>query len=232
MPTPIITKTNIVTEFVTNITELTNTNFITETINQTAIKSMPLDVWTILGTMATLASAGFMAWSIHEMREQYKQQKKDNQDREDKKELKDFIEKSLISEVEKLKKHHLDISYNITIQDFESFNSHTYSSLVNLNFYSIGMFYEDEIKEIYNQIQIYSPIIAYPEGYSYEVKKLWSILLQVVSTTLYKSIINEYAFIWLINQIDQQIKKIEKKLTLEEKEKIKLYNSQNNNKTI
>ena len=81
---PITSTTNALATF-TNITELTNiitnniniTNFIP--INQTAISSMPIDVWSILGAVATFASAVFMAWSVNEMRKQYAQNKKSKQ---------------------------------------------------------------------------------------------------------------------------------------------------------
>ena len=241
MPTPIITKTNIITEFVTNITELTNTNFITETINQTAIKSMPLDVWTILGTMATLASAGFMAWSIHEMREQYKQQKKDTQYREekqekdtqyreDKKELREYIEKNLIPKIENLKKYGIITSNNVPIQDIKSFNVYSFLCLSHLNNYSPGSFYRDSLKEIFNKIEIYFPIIKYPKEYSNKIIKCTYVLLHNISIDLYKALIDEPTFFKVINRIDSDVNQLEGKLTPEEKIKLKLYKAQNTTK--
>ena len=54
-------------------------------------------------------------------------------------------------------------------------------------------------------------------------------ILSFISIGLYKALIDEPSFIELIKIIDLQIKKIEKELTDEEKEKIKLHNVQQHN---
>ena len=203
--------------------------------------------WEIFGSIATVISAIAMivtavimyqgneisakssADSIHEMREQYKQQKKDNQYREDKKELKEYIEKYIMSEVKKLKISIENIDSEMPEKDMGKFNIFCFSSLVDLMHDSLGSFYQDKSIKILTGIYTFSPIIESSKDYSYNVKWLFFCLLNYISTTLYKALIDEQSFESLIKEINQRIKEIVENLTDEEKEKIKLYNSQNNN---
>ena len=259
-----ITITHI--SYTINKTNITNTDWITNTINSIPqldkIETILDKVWyqdpTVWGAIATVISAIAMivtayimyqgnkisakssADSIHEMKEQYKQQKKDIQDREekqeeanqyreDKKELRDFIEKYLISEIEKRRESIKKTDYKLSEQNIESFNSYSYDSLLRLIHYSIGLFYEDKLIEIFNKIRTYSHIINFSKEYSEVVKKLVGGLLQVISNVLYKALIDDQAFIGLIDDIGLLTNRLEKNLTPKEKEKIKLYNSQKNN---
>ena len=223
MPTPIITKTNIITEFVTNITELTNT--INSIPQLDKIETILDKVWyqnpTLWGTVFTAFSAGFMAWSINEMKEQHTSK----QYREDKKELRDFIEQYITPEVKKQRLNIRSMNNPIVEQDIEFFNIRTYSSLMDLKIIAIESFYEDRLIRILNIINYYSPIAIMAKEYSYKAKFLFDILLHGMSITIYKALINERSCEILINIIDQQINNIEKELTDEEKLKLKVYNT-------
>ena len=251
-----ITITHI--SYTINKTNITNTDWITNTINSIPqldkIETILDTVWyqdpTVWGAIATVISAIAMivtayimyqgnkisakssADSIHEMREQYKQQKKDTQYREekqekdtqyreDKKELRDFIEKYLTPEVEKLRKYSIGKTAEIEIQDFEDFNSLSITYLARLIFYSSGLFYEDKFIEILNKVPISSPIIHSPKEYSDEVKRSLSMLLQTISNNLYKALIDEQTFIKLMNQINIEINQLEKILKLHNTQKTK-----------
>ena len=223
MPTPIITKTNIITNFITNITELTNT--INSIPQLDKIETILDKVWyqnpTLWGTVFTAFSAGFMAWSINEMKEQHTSK----QYREDKKELRDFIEQYITPEVKKQRLNIRSMNNPIVEQDIEFFNIRTYSSLMDLKIIAIESFYEDRLIRILNIINYYSPIAIMAKEYSYKAKFLFDILLHGMSITIYKALINERSCEILINIIDQQINNIEKELTDEEKLKLKVYNT-------
>ena len=203
----------------------------------TVISAIAMIVTAVIMYQGNKISAKSSTDSIHEMREQYKQQKKDIQDREDKqekdtqyredkKELREYIEKYMLPEVENLKNNNKNIGSEISEQDIVNFNLYYFSSLTSLAAHSLGLFYQDKITKILGKIIICFPITHYSKEYSNKVKELCLLLLNNISTTLYKALIDEKIFLILISQIDLQIKKIVENLTDEEKEKIKQFNEQ------
>ena len=208
--------------------------------------------WNIFGSIATVISAIAMIVtavimyqgnkisaksstdSIHEMREQYKQQKKDTQDREDKKELREYIEKYLMPEVEKFKEYPISADNKEHVQHAINFNTNSFDCLARLIAYSIGSFYKESLKEIFDKIYIFQPIISSHKEYTDNVKIDTYALLSIISNNLYRALIDESSFKDLINQIDRQINNIERSLKPEEKiklekikdEAIKLHNAQ------
>ena len=235
MPTPIITKTNIITEFVTNITDITNT--INSIPQLDKIETILDKVWyqdpTVWGAIATVVSAFIMAGTFFQIKAQQKKQEKDTQYREDKKELRDFIEKYMLQKVEEQRTSYEALGSKLEAQDLEKFILYTYSSLIRLSNYSLGLFYEDKLIKILEKISALHYMTKSFEKYSYDIKVDINILLHSISTMLYKALVNKQVFEHLINTIDTDINKIWGKLTPDEKEKIKdeaikLYNAQNN----
>ena len=216
--TNIYLQQQITTTHISNITET-----LTNTINNIPqLDKVLYQDPTLWGAVATVVSAIIMACTFLKI----KQQEKDTQYREDKKELREYIEKYMLSEVEKFKKYSIGKDTKIPIQDIENFNSLSLTYLVRLDRNSSGSFYEDRLEIIYNKIKVYSSIIYSHEKYSYDVKSLFSGLLQYISLILYKALIDEQAFNSLMTEIDSDINRLEKKLTDEERQKIELYNSQ------
>ena len=191
----------------------THISNITETLTNTINNIPQLDkVWyqdpTMWAAIATVVSAIIMACTFLKI----KQQEKDTQYREDKKELRDFIEKHLISEVEKRREKSEKANHKVLEEDLNIFNYYIDSSLIRLINYSLGLFYEDRLEIIYNKIKVYSSIIYSHEKYSYDVKSLFSGLLQYISLHIYKALIDEQAFNSLMTEIDSDINRLKKNL--------------------
>ena len=206
-----ITITHI--SYTINKTNITNTDWITNTINSIPqldkIETILDKVWyqdpTVWGAIATVISAIAMivtayimyqgnkisakssADSIHEMKEQHTSK----QYREDKKALRDFIEQYITPEVKKQRLNIRSMNNPIVEQDIEFFNIRTYSSLMDLKIIAIESFYEDRLIRILNIINYYSPIAIMAKEYSYKAKFLFDILLHGMSITIYKALINE-----------------------------------------
>ena len=216
--TNIYLQQQITTTHISNITET-----LTNTINNIPqLDKVLYQDPTLWGAVATVVSAIIMACTFLKI----KQQEKDTQYREDKKELREYIEKHLIPDVEKQITKLESLDSEILEQDLETFNIYSHLSLVQLQTYSTGLFYEERLRRILNTIKICSHIIeSPPKEYSYKVKRSLYILLHLITVTLYKALIDEKVFEGLMRSIDSNINRIEEKLTDEERQKIELHNS-------
>ena len=209
----------------------THISNITETLTNTINNIPQLDkVWyqdpTMWAAIATVVSAIIMACTFLKI----KQQEKDTQYREDKKELRERIEKYILPEYEKLKEIRTGKDKIIPIEDIENFNLYSYQSLVNLQLYSIGLFYQDKIIKICNKIKVYYPIIESPKEYSDPARRLFSILLHNISMALYRALIDEQVFEGLMRSIDPQTKELERNLTPIEIKRLQKFHLERNNK--
>ena len=220
--TNIYLQQQITTTHISNITET-----LTNTINNIPqLDKVLYQDPTLWGAVATVVSAIIMACTFLKI----KQQEKDTQYREDKKELREYIEKYMLSEVEKFKKYSIGKDTKIPIQDIENFNSLSLTYLVRLDRNSSGSFYEDKLKGILNAIHTYFHLISSPKEYSYDVKTLFFFLLQYIHITLYKALIDELAYIELIREIDPQTKELERNLTPIEIKRLQKFHLERNNK--
>ena len=242
--TNFVTSTNTVTNFVT----ITNpiTNFITSTniLATVEISKLPQleKIWyqdptfwiplavTLIGTIATvfgiITTARIMlnankisAQSVEEMKNQYEQTEKNNQRKDDKKELKDFIAKNFLLEEEKLNDKVSEEMIIIFIVD-------SYNHLANLIILSYGLFYENNLRNIYNKILICKCIMTHPQVYSNKAKNQCSDVLRRIFFVLYKALTDEKVFEVTIIQIGFELNALEAILTPPEKEQFEKYKAE------
>ena len=159
--------------------------------------------------------------SVKEMKKQHIQNEENSQLREEKKELREFIDKHLISEIEKIRPYKKNLADRMPDDKSDEFNFYSYKSFIKLLTNSQGLFYKNNLELIMNKIFIYYDITCNFEGYSSDVKLRTSMLFTTISEDLYSALNSEIALKNLINQIDDYRNDLEKILTPKEIEKLK-----------
>ena len=210
----------------TDLSTVSISNLITET---TAITSWNDPALWVSGFVALImlytvrkmsAQNKISAESVNEMKRQYEQKEERDKRREDKKDLSEFIEKHLISKIEKLSLYRRTVSSKIPEHAIELFNFDIFYYLLILYKNSEGLFYENDITIIYGKIYMYGVISQNPENYSTTVKLIFSTLLLGISSDLYKAINNKSSLESLIDQMDFFINTLEQNLTDNERKQL------------
>ena len=230
---PTITNgTNIYLQKQITTTDLSNisiTNLITET---TAITS-----WSdpaLWSAIAAILSVGIITYqailsrssikhmesqnkisaeSVNEMKRQYEQKEERDKRREEEKYLREYIDKNLMSEFDKVRPYKETINTPVPENKLDNFNYYSCKSLIRLLVNSKGLFYQKNITSIFNKISKYTGVALDPKNYSLGVKQSLMDMINIISENLYNALTDKDSYNSLIGQIDLFINTLEQNLT-------------------
>ena len=220
---PTITNgTNIYLQKQITITDLSNiniTNLITET---TAITSWSDPALWVSGFVALImlytvrkmsAQNKISAESVNEMKRQYEQKEERDKRREEEKYLREYIDKNLMSEFDKVRPYKETINTPVPENKLDNFNYYSCKSLIRLLVNSKGLFYQKNITSIFNKISKYTGVALDPKNYSLGVKQSLMDMINIISENLYNALTDKDSYNSLIGQIDLFINTLEQNLT-------------------
>lgn len=195
------------------ITNITNTNFITET-NSITSWSDPALWFTGVGAGLTVLSAFLMWCSVQEMKKQRELEYK----KLEMLDLKSFINENILPYMKEYKQGKLEESDSLDIKLIERVNNWLYLGLIQLQAFSLSTFYNEDIKTLVFPLYRLYGFTQHPAKYSHNIKLEVSLLLTKVCDNLYSILTNKETFDFSLQTIKEESDDIYKQLTPKEKE--------------
>ena len=158
--------------------------------------------------------------SVIEMKRQYEQKEERDQYREDKKELREFIEKYLMSELDKVRLYKKTVNTPVPEDKLDDFIFYSHKSLIRLVNTSEGLFYKNSLNSILKKVNTYSNIIRDPRRYLLVVKQSLMGVISTINENLYSALTNKDSYDSLIVQMNLFINTLERDLTDNERKQL------------